>query len=383
VRNIRHKFSQGYKEESIEFMKKQLVRDGIEESQAERAAKRMYARSLMHSAMRAVTFGFIVQFAWNLGAYLPYLIAGDDDEEKEAMVKDAARHALFGPMEGLTGGSVISELGNMIASGEELNNYDPTLLPIMSDMKKLINMFSYDEVAAANEMFNILLQAGIGVNPQTLTDIAVAIIDACNGDLGTAKEAVLCILRVLQIPQTQADKIYIDEIDFTADKGLDLTIYEFAKRYADYKVNRGAPMTGWLYSDEMEKERENKYIQRFTKMAEEYKRSRGNDEAKKYYEYLDNEYKEVTETLGDLKSKARAEGMKGNMVGAMEYAEMLDEFMKTDAFERYTQYGGMTRAIEKIRDKLLKVDAKTRNELEDMMLELRKEMVEEMEKANL
>jgi hypothetical protein len=383
-RNISHMMRKGYKEESIEYMKKQMVRDGLTEEQAERAATRVYNRSFAKNAARLVTFQFLVQFAWNLGAYLPYLLVGDDDDEKKAMVKDAAIRGLVGgPIEGMAGGSIVSNMAGNLAMGEKLSDVNTTLLPVISDIEKTIKMLDYDKVAAYNEMFNILIQSGIGVNPQTFTDFIVAIEDACNGEPQTSKEVALCILRVLQIPQTQADKIYIDEIDFTADKGLDLTIYEFAKRYADYKVNRGAPMTGWLYSDEMEKERENKYIQRFTKMAEEYKRSRGNDEAKKYYEYLDNEYKEVTETLGDLKSKARAEGMKGNMVGAMEYAEMLDEFMKTDAFERYTQYGGMTRAIEKIRDKLLKVDAKTRNELEDMMLELRKEMVEEMEKANL
>lgn len=382
LRNIKHKFAKDYKQQSIEFMQKQMIRDGVAEADAERAAKRMYARSIMQTAMRAVTFGFVVEFAWNLGAYLPYLIAGDDDDEKRDMVKDAARHALFGPIEGLSGGSLISEAGNLIASGEGLADYDPTLLPVVSDMKRLFSMLSYDEVAAANEMFNILLQAGIGVNPQTITDAAVAIIDACNGDLDTAKEATLCLLRILQIPQTQADKIYIDEIDFTADKGLELTIYEFAKRYADYKVKRGAPLTGWMYSDEKEKEREDKYIKRFTDMAEEYKRSRGNEEAKKYYEYLDTEYKEVTETIADLKSKAQAEGMKGNMVGAMEYAEMLDEFMKTEVFQRYTQYGGMAKAVEKLRDQLLKVDNPTMEMLEDIMLDIRKEMVEEMEKAN-
>ena len=382
LRNIKHKFAKDYKQQSIEFMQKQMIRDGVAEADAERAAKRMYARSIMQTAMRAVTFGFVVEFAWNLGAYLPYLIAGDDDDEKRDMVKDAARHALFGPVEGLSGGSLISEAGNLIASGEGLANYDPTLLPVVSDMKRLFSMLSYDEVAAANEMFNMLLQAGIGVNPQTITDAAVAIVDACNGDLETAKEATLCLLRILQIPQTQADKIYIDEIDFTADKGLELTIYEFAKRYADYKVKRGAPLTGWMYSDEKEKEREDKYIKRFTDMAEEYKRSRGNEEAKKYYEYLDTEYKEVTETIADLKSKAQAEGMKGNMVGAMEYAEMLDEFMKTEVFQRYTQYGGMAKAVEKLRDQLLKVDNPTMEMLEDIMLDIRKEMVEEMEKAN-
>ena len=380
LRNIKHKFTKGYKEESIEFMKKQLIRDGIDEAKAERSAERMYTRSMMHSAMRVATFGFLVQFAWNLGAYLPYLLAGDDDDEKDNMVKDAARHAMFGPMEGLSGGSILSELGNMIASGEELSNYDPTLLPVVSDVKKLFNMFSYDEVAAANEMFNILLQAGIGVNPQTLTDAAVAIVDACNGDLGTAKEAALCLLRILQIPQSQADMIYIDEIDFTADKGLDLTIKEFAKRYADYKVKRGAPVTGWMYSDEKERERENKYIQRFLKTTEELKRSRGSETAKQYYDYLDNEYKEMTEKIRDLKSKAADAEARGNNAEVDKYDDLLDRLMSTARGRRYEEAGEYVRDAESAKSKMKKSYGQERRENEEAMLEARRKAVEEFKK---
>ena len=39
-------------------------------------------------------------------------------------------------------------------------------------------------------------------------------------------------------------------------------------------------------------------------------------------------------------------------------------------------------AIERMRDNLLKVDVKTRGTLEDVMLDIRKDMLEEMEKAN-
>ena len=42
----------------------------------------------------------------------------------------------------------------------------------------------------------------------------------------------------------------------------------------------------------------------------------------------------------------------------------------------------MTALAEAIRDKAKKVDLQTRESLEDMMLELRRELVEEMEKAN-
>ena len=74
--------------------------------------------------------------------------------------------------------------------------------------------------------------------------------------------------------------------------------------------------------------------------------------------------------------------MKGEQVEAMEYAKMLDDFMKTDLFQEYVKFGGKTKAIEAIRDKAKKVDLQTRESLEDMMLELRRELVEEMEKAN-
>ena len=175
----------------------------------------------------------------------------------------------------------------------------------------------------------------------------------------------------------------MDEIDFTKDKGLDVTIAEFAKEYAEYKKLRNAPLTNPAYSDEQSKKIEEKYIKRFLKDAEELKRSRGNEEAKKYYEYLDTEYKEVTETINSLKKKTREEGMKGNTIGAMEYAEMLRDYTESDIFQRYSQFGSKARAIEKMRDKMMKVDPKTRETIEDAMLELRREMVEEMESANL
>ena len=204
-----------------------------------------------------------------------------------------------------------------------------------------------------------------------------------SGLFETSKEVGVLILRMLQAPQSNIDKLFVDEIDFTKDKGLDLTIEEFAKRYADYKYKRNAPYTFPLYSDEGEKKQEQKYIKRFLKDAEELKRSRGNEEAKKYYEYLDTDYKETTETINELKRKAKESAMKGNQMESLEYAKMLDDFMKTDLFKDYVKFGGKAKAIEAIRDKMKKVDMQTRESLEDMMLELRREMVQEMEEANL
>lgn len=383
VRNLSHKLRPGYKEQAIEFMAKQMVRDGVDEEDAKAAAERNYKKSTFRDAMRVALFGFVMQLAWNLGSYLPYLLAGDDDDDKKKMLQDAARHGILGGLvEGLTGGSVISEAANMLASGEGIQNYSPSLMPVASDIQKVIKLMSYDQVAAANEILNLLVQAGVGVNPQTITDVGVAIYDACHGDPETSKEATLLIMRILQVPQSQTDKILMDGIDFTAEKGLDMTISEFAGRYADYKVRRNAATLGWLYSDEDREKRVNTYAKRFTKQAEELKRTRGNDLDKAYYEYVDNEYKQVDATLRDLRSGVKAATQSGDQLGAMEYAEMLNNFMATPEFQRYAQAHGQQNAIKRLTSSLKNANAQDRDQIEDMILQLKRQMVSELQMDN-
>lgn len=275
IRNLGKMMKSGYKQESIEFMAKQMVRDGLTEEQAQHAAERRYGRAFWHNAVRVATFGFIVQFAWNLGGSLAYLLFGDDDDEKKGMLEEAAVHALVGgPVEGLAGGNIASEAFNMLAKGESLRGYDPTLLPIIADAKRTMQMMGYDQVAGANELVNLAVQAGLGVNPQTLTDSVVAVIDACGGDLETSKEAMLLIMRVLQVPQSQVDKIYIDELGVKASTAKRMSYSQMARRYAEYKVMKGAPLTGWAYSDKAEEKREQAYLKRFKTMVNERKKKK-------------------------------------------------------------------------------------------------------------
>ena len=272
IRNIGKMMKPGYKEASIEFMKKQMERDGLTEEQAQHAAERNYEREKWRSAARVATFGFLVQFAWNLGGSIAYLLFGDDDDKKKEMLREAFLHGLIGgSMEGLSGGNVMSEAINMMAKGESLSNYDPSLLPIISDMKSAYKKMSYDPVAGSNDLINLAIQAGIGVNPQTLTDAVVAVVDACGGDLETSKEALLLMMRVLQVPQSQIDQVYIDELGVNADKARTMSAGEMAERYARYKVMKGAPLTGWAYSDETEEKREKAYLKSFKKKVKERK----------------------------------------------------------------------------------------------------------------
>lgn len=263
LRNLGKHFKKGYREESIEFMTKQMVRDGLDEEQAREAATRRYNRSYTRDAVRVATFGFLVQFAWNLGSNFLYVLFGDDDDERKKMLKNDALHALYGGWaEGLAGGNIISEFLNMkYVEKSNLYGYNPELMPIVSDIKRLVQMWDSKPVAAYNELFNLGTQALSGVNPQTLTDAIVAVVDACNGDLDTSKEAMLLIMRIINAPQSQIDNLIIDELGIGLDEAKKLPYDEIARRYARYKVNREAPITGpILYSDEERKAMEDKKI---------------------------------------------------------------------------------------------------------------------------
>ena len=256
LRNIGKYLKKGYREESIEFMTKQMVREGIPEDQARANAEKRYNREKWRSFARVANFGFVVQFAWNLGSSIAYLLFGDDDDEKDKMLKEAALKALYGGWgEGLAGGNVISEyLNKKFVTKENLYSFSPSLMPVVSDMKNLLQKMSSDQFEAWNDVFFLGTQALTGVNPQTFTDTIAAIVDACSGDLDTSKEVMILIMRILQVPQSQIDKIYIDELGIGADEAKKLPYEEIAERYAKYKVNREAPLRMVIPDDAKEEQ---------------------------------------------------------------------------------------------------------------------------------
>lgn len=251
LRNLKHRFEPGYKGLTEEYLAKQMRRDGIDLDKADQNAKSEYRRSLMRDIVRVGVFGYLLQFAWNLGAYLPYLLLGDDKDEKSDMWHDIFCHTMFGSIEGLTGGDVMSAVGNGFAKGEGLNLFSASKdMPLSSDLQNIVNKWNKDKVAAMNDVTNLMVQSGIGVNPQSLTDAVVAIMDYCGDDANTSRECALLITRIINCPQGQIDKIYFDELNATAAEAQGMTPAEIAERYARYKMHRGAPLTGWAYTDE-------------------------------------------------------------------------------------------------------------------------------------
>lgn len=314
LRNLKHRFEPGYKGLSEEFMAKQMRRDGIDPNKADRNAKSEYRRALLHDMVTVGVFGYLLQLAWNLGAYLPYLIAGDDKDQKKDMWDDAFKHSFFGSIEGLTGGDVMSAIGNDLIHGKGLNPLTASKeMPLSADIQSIVSKWNKDKVAAMNDVVNLLVQSGVGVNPQSLTDAVVAIMDYCGDDAETSRECALLIARIINCPQSQTDKIYFDELGATAAEASKMTPAEIAERYAEYKIHRGAPLTGWAYSEEAQDSVKTAQQNRVLTKAKEKMSNRMETEAtKQLLSTYDEVSKQQTE-LSKLKKTDRTayrEGMK-------------------------------------------------------------------------
>ena len=100
------------------------------------------------------------------------------------------------------------------------------------------------------DVFNILVQSAIGVNPQTLTDAAAAIYDYCGADEVTPRECALLVMRIFNCPKSQTDKVYFDELGMTAKEAQKLSVGQIAERYANYKMRSDAPVLSMTYGDD-------------------------------------------------------------------------------------------------------------------------------------
>ena len=259
----------GYRERSIERMTRQRMEDGLGEDEAKAYAEKEYNRQYWRSAARIGIFAFLLPLAWNYGVGdLLYVMFGDDEKEKEKIHHDALMHTLAGPVEGLTAGSVISSAWGTYSSTGKTANIGLAELPIESDMTKILSMLDYDQPAAVGEICNLILQSGIGVNPQTFTDAIVATIDAFEGDLGFAREFAIWLMRVNQLPQPSVERFLLDEINMTEEEFKAARVEELAQRYANYKMRKGAPITGWMYDEGLEAKRHKLYEKKFKDKVE-------------------------------------------------------------------------------------------------------------------
>lgn len=372
IRNIGRRLTPGYKAMSEEFMAKQMRRDGIDPDKADRNAKQEYRRGIIRDLVRVGIFGYVLQLAWNLGAYLPYLIFGDDDDEKDKMWDDVFTHTMFGSIEGLTGGDVYSNTLNAWAKGEKITPWVASKdMPLASDLENIWTKWNTDEVSAMNDVINLLVQSAVGVNPQSLTDAVVAIMDVCGDDAQTSRECALLITRIINCPQSQLDKIYFDELGATGEEASQMTPYEIAERYARYKVRRGAPLTGWAYGNEQREKIMDKYRKKSNTLAKERLTRETDTQASPGMAQWLEEFESTKDRVSDIKKvKSRDEDR---------YYELLDQLEATPEFSRYE----IIRAYKHDVDELTKewLNARTaaqRDSCTQAILTLKREMVREL-----
>lgn len=339
LRNFKNNLTPGGRARSIEFMKKQYVRDGIDEAQAAQNAKRKFGRQLLKDTLRVATFGYIMQLAWNLGAYLPYLLFGDDEDEKQKMWDDVWAHTAFGSVEGLTGGDLMSQAGQMMLTGEGNPAYLSKDMPLTSDiMVAFQKLGNGQHTEALNDMINLIVQAGLGVNPQSITDVALSIMDACGDDPALAHEATICVSRILQVPQSQIDKMYFDEVGLSGDEVSKYTPAQLAERYAQFKVKRGRFFSPWSWGDE---ERIKKFTDKANKTIKERAEQMGDPKVNEAYLRYEEVYKGV-----DAQVKAAKKAAKTDYVEA---AQMMAQAQSDpEAFTTYQLFKQMDGNFNKI-----------------------------------
>ena len=360
IRNLSRNLTERGRAESIQFMKNQYKQDGFDDATAERNAKRKFDRQIRKDILRVATFGYILQFAWNLGAYLPYLLFGNDDDEKEAFWQDIFAHSYFGSLEGLTGGDVISQvLGSYLAGNLNPNSMDKDM-PLTSDLAVAFKKFTKGDMdAALSDMINLIVQSGIGVNPQSITDSVLAIMDACGDDPALANEATIFIARILQVPQSQIDKLYFDEVGLMGSGLSKYTPAQLAERYARYKVKRGHFSTPWAWDDDVNV---GKAITKANKEIKARTNHMGLTNLNEAFAPYEEIYQKVDEQMEAYEAAKKTDYVKA--------ANMMVEIQKDkSALDTYRKIKSMDRQLDKMAKRFLSAKSDGERQLYRKMIE--------------
>ena len=310
------------------------VAQGLDESKARAEARKQMARQTLSDMAAVALFGYGLQFVWNIMPSVPYLLTSDNDDEKKKILEEAYLKSASGGVEGLAGGKDLSDIIGMALSGGDFSTYSFSKLPAVSDLEMVVKEMGSDKWRAATDAVNLVTQALVGVNPQVGTDIVVATIDALHGDLETSKEFALWFARVNQLPQSQIEKIYLDEVDLTAKDAQKMSPKELAERYAKYKVMRNAPLAvGFnLYDDvdlQAAESRQKNNIE--GKMKERILGGIGTDVSEQYNDMMD--------ATADMRKRIKVAKTLPPLEQAQSMTNMLtdhrSELMQAVMFEKY------------------------------------------------
>lgn len=259
VANLAKHLKKGNKAQSIEFMAKQMMREGLTEEQARKYADKLWKESILRDSANVAMFGFLLNALWALGPELIYLFGGDDEEEKEKSWNNVVMGGLLSPVAGLGGGDFVSDVVTAAIDGR-WENIELPGLPAFGDMENIYSLMEYDPVRGATELLNMLVSAGVGVNPKTFADMYAAI---ASTDFANPEELGLFVLKFVNAPQGQIDRLMADK---ALENGGD-NLAAVAAEYMEYKKQYNTPLLGGLYSDEGERKAYERYAKRFKRQV--------------------------------------------------------------------------------------------------------------------
>ena len=132
-------------------------------------------------------------------------------------------------------------------------------------------------------------------------------------------------------------------------------------------LNKGAKTFSMLWDEDMREWRNVPVASSFYQEAEE--RTTGSQINREYFDYKE-EHDEIEHRISGYKKQIR--------MGAMEYAEILSDFMQTPEFKRYVELKGYVNAVSKMNSKLKYADKTQREEIEQRITEIKQLLVDEL-----
>ena len=242
-----------------EATKQKYIKMGMSEEAAEKQANRDFYKAYAKDFTNLAIFGYGMNYVWALMGELPYLLFGDDEEEKEKIWENASKMGVTGTFEGFTLGNVAKGFYERGVNG---GKYRVGIFeaPFETDLMTVLDRFEKDgTLAGIMQLATFMVEMNTGISPQRLIDDVAAWVNRSNGDVDTATKALLLALRWMKVPQSQQDKLILDEAD-----GADAEeLKRLAEWYINYKMKRNFPL-----GSENEK-RVDKYANKFVETLKE------------------------------------------------------------------------------------------------------------------
>ena len=136
-------------------------------------------------------------------------------------------------------------------------------------------------------------------------------------------------------------------------------------------LNKSQKTVEMLWNEDMREWRNVPVMSSFYQDGDE--RTAGSQLNREYYEAV-SEMKETEHLFSGYKKQLR--------MGALEYAEKLDELVHSEVFKRYRLVKGYDNAIRKLTQAMERVDPAERKDVETAILNLKVEMFEKLEELN-